>query len=194
MRRLCMQQPCFQVKVYTKAFRHQSGAYVGGSIKCDCQPPTSATCSDRKRVCACGGVCLRPMPVCSCNTFMSVIRDTFTRLSNRRGPGALSLNVVDGQDPPCRCTTEYRLFQRRHMGASTRVKRVQQSAMDTGHFRPLVLHGLLFALARQSSNAAEHSLARYPVFAAVCLTGEAGVGQHGSTFQSGHKHKQRRCV
>ena len=34
----------------------------------------------------------------------------------------------------------------------------------------------------------------YPVFAAVCLTGEAGVGQHGSTFQSGHKHKQRRCV
>ena len=160
-----MQQPCFQVKVYTKAFRHQSGAYVGGSIKCDCQPPTSATCSDRKRVCACGGVCLRPMPVCSCNTFMSVIRDTFTRLSNRRGPGALSLTVVDGQDPPCRCTTEYRLFQRRHMGASTRVKRVQQSAMDTGHFRPLVLHGLLFALARQSSNAAERSLARAPCFA-----------------------------
>ena len=37
----------------------------------------------------------------------------------------------------------------------------------------------------------DHSLPSwgYPVFAAVCLTGEAGVGQHGSTFQSGHKHK-----
>ena len=42
----------------------------------------------------------------------------------------------------------------------------------------------------------DHSLPSwgYPVFAAVCLTGEAGVGQHGSTFQSGHKHKQSRCV
>ena len=40
----------------------------------------------------------------------------------------------------------------------------------------------------------DHSLPSwgYPVFAAVCLTGEAGVGQHGSTFQSGHKHKQSR--